>query len=793
MANRMFLLYFFAASGLLRAQFVDTWFPAPDGPVNCMTVIGNELIVGGSFDDVGMVSGHAAQLDTISGILLPQFPLINGPVHVMVSDSNGNWYLGGSFSRVGNLGVSNLVKIEPDGLPDPSFRPEPQGPVYALMLEETAQDTWQGLGLYVGGQFLSIDGQSRRNLAVVDTITGAVGSWDPSPDGPVYALESDAMGLIYVGGFFSFIGNSGRSNLARVDAITGDTPFEFLDFDFVMNGVVRAMKMSADTLFVGGDFTTVNFTSRQYLAAFNATPLESLLPFNHNLNNRVRTFCLQNGELFFGGDFTSVDFMPRNRIACISLSGDSLTSLTVGTNGTVRTLFCDSLRLFAGGGFSLMGSALRKNIGSIDLLSNTVESFDPSASDAVYCIHKANGKLVAGGDFTLMQCKTRRNLYSIDITTRVLNPWTPDPSGVILCLATYGSDLYIGGDFNSIDSLPRSGIIHYTMPGYQPGSMNVPIDGPVRTILRSGSRLYFGGLFSDAGGTPRDNLAAINLMTNTVDSFFCHVNGTVNSIELYSDKLYVGGYFTTARGLPRSRIVRTDTTNGAPDPFWTPSFDDGIYSLQVVSGNVYAGGWFSSVNGIPRNNLAVVNNAGILQSYDPSPGSSVKTLYRKNDTLLAGGYFTSFAAQFAPATAGINVNGNTPIAFSPGTDSLVSCFYLNGSDVFLGGAYDHASGLYHPNLCRYTSQPVVSVADPAPPQSLTIFPNPSNGRVTLVLMQDRNEGFFQIYDLNGKLVWEMKIEEQSSEYDLGFLENGIYMARVITGTQIRYAKILITK
>jgi hypothetical protein len=42
-----------------------------------------------------------------------------------------------------------------------------------------------GSTVYVGGQFNSIGGQSRSNIAALDVTTGLVTAWNPGADGPL--------------------------------------------------------------------------------------------------------------------------------------------------------------------------------------------------------------------------------------------------------------------------------------------------------------------------------------------------------------------------------------------------------------------------------------------------------------------------------------------------------------------------------------------------------------------------------------------------------------------------------
>jgi len=77
------------------------------------------------------------------------------------------------------------------------------------------------------GDFTTVGGQARNNLAALDVITGKTVDWNPNAtDAPAgfKSLVNTLMLLdntIYAGGFFQSIGGQPRTNLAALDASTG--------------------------------------------------------------------------------------------------------------------------------------------------------------------------------------------------------------------------------------------------------------------------------------------------------------------------------------------------------------------------------------------------------------------------------------------------------------------------------------------------------------------------------------------------------------------------------------------
>ncbi|HET9482975.1 MAG TPA: hypothetical protein VFO79_03390, partial [Xanthomonadales bacterium] len=81
--------------------------------------------------------------------------------------------------------------------------------------------------IFVGGDFTTIGGRSRRGLAKLSDTTGAADVvWNPSPSTAAYSLVAAPGDTLYVGGTFRQIGGAGRLLVAAlpgaVDAVFRD-------------------------------------------------------------------------------------------------------------------------------------------------------------------------------------------------------------------------------------------------------------------------------------------------------------------------------------------------------------------------------------------------------------------------------------------------------------------------------------------------------------------------------------------------------------------------------------------
>src|SRR5262249_27758083 len=133
-----------------------------------------------------------------------------GTVDAIITDGLGGYYVGGLFTGAHGQARSNLLHFDGAGNVA-SWNPGPDGEVFALALSGTT--------LYVGGSFSHIAGQPRNNLAAIDP-SGTLLSWNPNPNNTVKVVRAH-FGSLYVGGLFSNISSQTRIAVAAYDLTTG--------------------------------------------------------------------------------------------------------------------------------------------------------------------------------------------------------------------------------------------------------------------------------------------------------------------------------------------------------------------------------------------------------------------------------------------------------------------------------------------------------------------------------------------------------------------------------------------
>ena len=340
---------------------------------------------------------------------MQQYP--NGSVYSSVVASDGTVYIGGNFDMVGAETRNYVASYKPDGTLS-TFAPVLNGTVYALALSKDESI------LYVGGSFSGVGIDTRNKLAAITVSDGLVTTFNPNlggggGGGRVSQLIVSADGnTLYASGGFTTADGVTRSHLASWNTVDGTLS----TFDAgTINGGVPTMALSADgsTVYVGGAFSSINGTNRNYLASINTS------------------------------DSTLTNFDP-------DMDGN-VTSLLISPDGTI---------LYSVGWFSMVNGGLvdRSYFASFNISDGSVTTFSPytnatgTESDHLIAISKDGSTLYLGGQFDYANSESRNYLASFRISDGLLTEFNPNLSGFSKTLAHSpdGTKLYVGGSFDSV-------------------------------------------------------------------------------------------------------------------------------------------------------------------------------------------------------------------------------------------------------------------------------------------------------------------------------------------------------
>ena len=300
------------------------------GSVSAMVTDGTTTYIGGSFSQVGPYVGCGVPLDETSGYPLAVYPkVMNGQINAVVPDGSGGWYIGGTFTQVGDTVRNSIAHINADGALDAFWDPDSNGSVLALAVSGTT--------VYAGGTFTNIGGQSRNNIAALDASTGNATSWNASANGSVSALAVSG-NTVYAGGNFTSIGGQTQSFIAALDASTGNAT----SWNPNANYNVSALAVSGATIYAAGGFTSIGGQSRTYIAALDAST-GNATSWNPNDNtgffgSGLSVLAVSGNTVYAGGNFTTMGGQSRNNIAALDASTGIPTVWNPNANGSVPPL-----------------------------------------------------------------------------------------------------------------------------------------------------------------------------------------------------------------------------------------------------------------------------------------------------------------------------------------------------------------------------------------------------------------------------------------------------------------------
>jgi hypothetical protein len=241
----------------LATGATTSWNPAPNPPapnavnnVNAMLLSGSTLYLGGGFA-IGSRT-NAVALNTVSGTPTAWNPFPNTFVFAL-SEGHGNIYAAGGFSRIGGIQMSNVAALDPTTGVARSWNARVDSTVYALAIHDNM--------LFLGGLFRRMGGIARTNFGAVDVTTANAASF-PNPGyriGFTYALAVRGTESLLVGGApYDDMGGATGGRAAELSLATGNHTSWYPSPDrpggFFGSSFVRAFAVTADKIYVGGDF-----------------------------------------------------------------------------------------------------------------------------------------------------------------------------------------------------------------------------------------------------------------------------------------------------------------------------------------------------------------------------------------------------------------------------------------------------------------------------------------------------------------------------------------------------------
>lgn len=664
-----------------------------------------DLYVGGDFTKAGgMAANRIARWDGRSWHALGDG--LNDLPHSIVVDGT-DVYVGGKFTTAGAVGTNGIARWDGNvwstvgdgtGVVDDYFGTPQAGQINTIVLSADK--------LYVGGEFVSIDGVPANNVAQWDGKSwSALGQgmgrldWENkfTAEGEVNALALDGTTL-YAGGDFVIAGDVTANAVAQWDG----NSWSALDGGVTRidgngnpeSGIVKALAVAEGTLYVGGWFTQAGATSANHVAAWNGAAWSALgvgvKPEQFFSEPPVFALTVSDDGLYVGGRFINAGNQAIGLLARwdganwsavgegISNDGyDYVTSLTTAATGGVYT----------GGAYRVIGNQRTDNIAHW----NGVEwralggglmrgEYGDSPATPYAIVVDGAGRVYAGGEFALAGGVRTNNLAMWE-NGRWHN--IGGANARVRALAVAGDDLYVGGEFTQIGGIGASHVARWNRATGQWSALGSGINDNVYALAYSDGILYVGGGFKAAGNVTAEDVAywdgaQWHAFGNKARIFEVGDRGGeigtyVNALAVAGDRVFIGGHFQTIQNGTNTadlssfvvvhNVVEWDSTNdqwfylgdaaqrGVTFNGYS-GFSIDALTLALVGDKLYVGGRFNQAGGLAASNLArwdrtneqwVSLNASLGGLNDPD----VRALAAYGTNLFVGGKFTS--AGNAPA------------------------------------------------------------------------------------------------------------------------------------------------
>lgn len=650
------------------------------------------------------------------------------------------------------------------------------GPIYNIAIS--------GDTMFVGGEFLTFAGNStsgssytRNHIAagLISTKT-VLSTWDPNI--PISA-----------GSLFGTI----TPDLNYVSSI------------IVANGFV----------YICGNFTTINSTTynRNNFASVGQST-GTATSWNPFASAAATTMALQGNTLYAGGQFTSLNGYTRNNLCKVNASSGTVTAWdpnVSSASAVVNTLAVSGTTVFVGGAFTTIGGQARNNLAGIDTVTGLATTWQADASSIVNCLGVSAGQLYVGGYFTTIGTgATARNyIASIDTaSTAAVSAWDPNSSGVISSLVVSGSTVYTAGGFTTIGGQTTNGIAALDATTGLASTWNPSLTGNVIVLAVFGSTVYAGGTFTAIGGQSRNNIAALDASTGLATTWDPNITNNlgntpkVDCIAINGSTVYVGGELISNVGATaRNNIAAIDASTGSATP-WNPNPDGYVYAIipDPASQLVYIGGYFTNILSATSSNLGAVTNPGDaalpveLTTFTATvQGSTAKLLWTTATEVNNYGF---------EVERSIDKTNFSKIGFvsGAGNSNSTKTYSFSDSKINSGSNYYRLKQIDNDGQFKYSS--IVEISSNSSVHTFSLnqnYPNPFNP-VTIINYEIPKEGFvsLKVFDTIGREVSTLVNQHQiagshSITFNASNLSSGIYFYQLKSGSYNSIKKLILLK
>jgi len=497
--------------------------------INAMTLQPDKkIILGGKFTDYNSVMANRIirlnEDGTIDEGFLTESGLSVDAVQVIKTDDAGNIMVGGSFKGLYNgTEVNRIFFLNSDGSLKVNFDPgSGPGSASVLALANDTDGSW-----YIGGSFSVFDGQNQGRLAKVnadgehDTAYLASGIGFNNAVQKVISLPNQKT---MVFGNFTKFNDTFASRIIRL-LETGLSDDTFNPGQSGANNVIKTAVLQSDgKIVLGGNFTKYN--GIDYNRLVRILPDGTIDPaFNtgSGFKSQVYAMAIQDEKVIVAGNFTTYNNVPAGRIIRLLENGtrDPGFNLGIGADAIIDAIQIQpDGKILVGGRFnSFDGQTFSRLVrlnynGSIDLGFNVGAGFDKN----VYAIAlQSDQKIIIGGSFLSYNGVSQKRILRLNPNGSLDTTFESGigfSNGDVLSLLVQPDDrILAGGTFSgTYKTNPSLRLIRLLKSGDYDASFQANVNGKLNSMsFSSDQKLMIGGDFNSVSGLSKHRIARLKL------------------------------------------------------------------------------------------------------------------------------------------------------------------------------------------------------------------------------------------------------------------------------------------
>jgi len=418
-------------------------------------------------------------------------------------------------------------------------------------------------------------------------------------------------------------------------------------------------------------------------------------------------------------------------------------------------------------------------------LSQQWRDLDGGVDGAVHAMYvdSINNELYVGGTF-----QHAGGLFTSCIAKWDSVQWSDVGSDTIKgfadvrCIAKFNGDIIAGGFFDSIGMVRMNNISRWDGSRWNP--MGFGFSGAVLALKEYKGELYAGGSFEFSGNDTIIRIAKWDGFNWMNLPGFIRLDDDVETLIQYDSLLVIGGDFQSASSIPNSsRIIAFDGVNWISLNSFFNSF---IFALEVFQDTLYAGGRFTSAPGAPSNYMSKFDGLNWQPMPYPSGGTNwITDMSVFQNSLVVVGYFND------PEDIGV-FNG---ISYDSIGGAMGSVFRSEvfKNELYVAGGFTQIGNINTLSVARYSDfiSNLNSSFDFV--DSIRIYPNPvTNNYFQLDYGNSLNE---QLIVLASNVFGQkLNLNIIDNKYYFTDASNGIYFIQVyIQDRLLKKAPIILIK